>query len=301
MDPGDLEKKITSKSTVIMPVHMSGAPGRLDEILQIAKQKNLKALCDCAQANGASFKGKPIGELGDVAIFSLQLNKNMTTGEGGVVVCDDEHLYKRAFAAHDLGYARNQEGRLTTEDTKYQMWGQGCRVSELTAAIGRVQLRKLPKIVANMRTAKYKIREALADVKQLRFRTIVDPAGDSSSFLITIFPESDICKRFIEALRAEGIVPPPVGISNVPLTEWGLHIYYNNTALVNKASISADGRPWTHPANIDSDYSYGKGALPQADDLIGRSSILGIPSVLTDDDVDDIVRAYHKVATHVLQ
>jgi len=300
MDPKDLQKKITDKSSLILVVHMSGAPGRLDEICRIASDNNLKVLEDCAQANGASFKGKPVGSFGDMAIFSLQLNKNMTTGEGGMIVCDDENLFKRAFACHDMGYARDAGGRLDTSDQRYQLWGQGCRMNEITAAMGRAQLRKLPTIVKNMNTAKYKIREGLSDIEGIKFRTIIDPEGDSGPFLITIFNSSDICQRFLKALRAEGIVSEEISLSNILMTDWSLHIYYNNTSLVNKTSISDDGGPWSYPANKDSNYNYAKGSLPQMDDLISRSSILSIPSVLTQQDIDDIVRAYRKVAAHIL-
>lgn len=300
MDPDDLRKKITSKARVIIVVHMSGAPGRLEKICQIAAGNKLKVLADCAQANGSSFQGKPIGSFGDLAIFSLQLNKNMTTGEGGMIVCDDKHLYKRAFACHDMGYARDDAGRLDTSDTNYQLWGQGSRMTEITAAMGRVQLRKLPTIIRRMHENKYKIKQGISDIPAIEFRAIVDPEGDSGIFLITIFPNPDICQRFVKALRAEGIAPPEIGVSNVPMTEWGLHIHYNNLSLVNKTSISDDGWPWSHPANLDSDYNYTKGTLPCLDNLISRSSIMAIPPVLTEEDISDIIQAYHKVAAHIL-
>ena len=223
----------------------------------------------------------------------------MTTGEGGLLVCDDTHLYKRAFACHDMGYARNEAGRLDPSDGRYQLWGQGSRMTEITAAMGRVQLRKLPKIVNSMRTAKYKIRATLADIAGLQLRQITDQAGDSGAFLICTFPNGKLCDSFITALRAEGIAPPSIGCSNIPMTQWGLHIYYNITSLVNKTSVSADGYPWTHPLNKESGYSYGKGSLPYLDDLVSRSSIMAIPSVLTDADIADIITAFHKVAAHI--
>ncbi len=300
MDPADLQKKISPKSSVVLVVHMSGAPGRLEEICQIASDNQLKVLADCAQANGASFQGKPIGSYGDLAIFSLQLNKNMTTGEGGMIVCDDTHLYKRAFACHDMGYARDGAGRLDTGDTNYQLWGQGSRMTEITAAMGRVQLRRLPEIIRRMHDNKYKIKDGIRDISALEFRTIFDPKGDSGIFLITIYPNPEVCQRFVKATRAEGIAPPAIGVSNVPMTEWGLHIYYHNLSLVNKTSVSADGWPWSHPANRDSIYNYAKGTLPCLDDFISRSSIMAIPPVFTDEDISDIIQAYHKVAAHIL-
>jgi 8-amino-3,8-dideoxy-alpha-D-manno-octulosonate transaminase len=299
MDPLDMANKITSRTSTILVVHMSGAPGNVDEILAIAKQKNLKVLADCAQANGSAYKGKAIGGYGDIAIFSLQLNKNMTTGEGGVLVCDDEHLYKRAFACHDMGYARNDAGRLDPSDSRYQLWGMGSRMTEITAAMARVQLDKLPRIISSMRTAKYTIRKSIGDIKGIKLRLIADEAGDSGAFIICTFRTPQICDTFIAALRAEGIAPPALGCSNIPMSQWGLHIYYNITSLVNKTSVSADGYPWTHPLNKSADYAYGKGTLKNLDDLVSRSSIMAVPLILTQKDINDIVTAFHKVAGHI--
>jgi 8-amino-3,8-dideoxy-alpha-D-manno-octulosonate transaminase len=299
MDPRDLEKRITKKSTVVMLVHMSGAPGHLDDILSVAQSHDLRTISDCSQANGASFKGEPVGRYGDVATFSFQLNKNMTAGEGGMIVCDDDTLFKRIFACHDLGYARDASGRLAVDDTDCQLWGHGCRMSEITAALCRVQLRKLPVIVEHMHNAKYRIRKELGAIPGLELRRIVDPSGDSSSFLICVYPNRDQCLRFIDALGAEGIRTSEKGITNIPMSDWSLHLYNKNPSLVNRKSNSPDGFPWTHPLNSESVYNYEYGALPVMDDLFSRSSLLAIPSVLDDGDVADIIRAFQKVADHI--
>ena len=299
MDPRDLEKKVSRKSTVVLLVHMSGAPGHLDDILSIARSHDLRTISDCSQANGASFQGTPAGKYGDIATFSFQLNKNMTAGEGGIIVCDDDQLFKRVFACHDLGYARDAAGRLDVDNTDCQLWGQGCRMSELTAALCRVQLRKLPTIVNNMRRAKYRIRGEIGSIPGLKLRRIVDPEGDSSPFLISIYPDRGICRRFIAALSAEGIRTHDRGITNIPMSEWSLHLYNKNPSLVQKRSNSADGFPWTHPLNRDSNYNYEYGALPAMDDLFSRSALLAIPSVLGDGDESDIIKAFYKVAAYI--
>ena len=118
MDPNDLEKKITKHTKVVMLVHNSGATADIEKIKQITKKANLYLLEDCAAAIGVKYKGKEVGTFGDIAMFSLQMNKNITAGEGGFVVCDDEALYKRAFAIHDLGYARNEAGRLDVRNNR---------------------------------------------------------------------------------------------------------------------------------------------------------------------------------------
>src|SRR5690606_4782796 len=111
IDPDDLERKINSRTKAVLDVHMSGACGDVERVAAICKRHNVLLIEDVAQANGASFHGKPLGSFGDIAIFSFQYNKNMTSGEGGLIVCDDDLLAKRIYAWHDLGYARNEAGR----------------------------------------------------------------------------------------------------------------------------------------------------------------------------------------------
>lgn len=103
MDAGDLEKKITERTKLIAVVHMAGTPCDMDAIMRVAERHNILVLEDCAQCNGGSFKGRKVGTFGKVGIYSLQINKNVTAGEGGLLVTDDERLYIRLVAAHDLG------------------------------------------------------------------------------------------------------------------------------------------------------------------------------------------------------
>jgi len=201
----DLARKIGPRSKTLLLIHMSGAPGDLDAVMNVVRGADLKVVEDCAQANGARYKGRAIGTFGDVSIFSFQLNKNMTSGEGGMLVCDDEHLYKRCFAAHDMGYARDAEGRLDPTDERYQLWGIGARMSELTGAIALAQLRKLDTITAAMRRAKYAIRSELETISGLQFRRIVDPEADTGPFLIVTLPTPELCQSFFKALEAEGL------------------------------------------------------------------------------------------------
>jgi 8-amino-3,8-dideoxy-alpha-D-manno-octulosonate transaminase len=170
MDPADLEKKITAHSHAVLLVHMSGAPGAVDKIAAMCRAHRLPLIEDCAQANGSSFRGKPAGSFGDMAIFSFQLNKNITAGEGGLLVCDDEALYRRAWACHDVGYPRTAEGRLDPTNPSLQLWRQGSRCSELLAAVVYTQLKKLDTITGAMRKAKYALRRKLEGLPGLTFR-----------------------------------------------------------------------------------------------------------------------------------
>jgi 8-amino-3,8-dideoxy-alpha-D-manno-octulosonate transaminase len=295
LDPVALEGRIGNKTTGIIVVHMSGAPADVEEIREIAQRRNLFLIEDCAQCAGGSVHGQSVGTFGDIATFSFQMNKNMTSGEGGAVVTNSRRLYDRAFACHDLGYARNEQGRLNTTDPDLWLWGQGCRLDELRAAVLRVQLSKLPQITGSMRRSKSRIRKAIENFPEIRLRRIVDPAGDTSSFLITTYENPKTAKQVNLALRAEGIVTYPQGVTNIVMTDWGFHLYYNIVSLVNRTSADRGGFPWTLSENSGLRMEYAKGTCPVADSLFERSILLAIPSSLTHQDEDDIIRAFEKV------
>jgi 8-amino-3,8-dideoxy-alpha-D-manno-octulosonate transaminase len=296
MDPADLERKIGPRSKAVLFVNMSGAMGHNDRIAGICRRHGLKLLEDSAQAIGASLNGRPSGSFGDIGIYSFQLNKNMTSGEGGLLVTEDEHLYKRCAALHDLGYARNDQGRLDPSDERYQLWGVGSRMSELSGAMALGQLRKVRTITGRMRDAKWRIREGIKDVPGVMLREVSDPAGDSGPFLITWYRTPALCRQFTAALQAEGVRGPAGSLTCITMQEWGMHWYFNIPSLVHRRSNASDGFPWTHPSNaFAAGYSYAKGTLPVCDAMSERGALLTIASVLSDQDIDDIITAFNKV------
>jgi 8-amino-3,8-dideoxy-alpha-D-manno-octulosonate transaminase len=300
MAPAQLERQITDRTKGVIVVHMSGAPANIRAIRDITRKRGLFLLEDCAQCNGGTVDGQRVGSFGDMAAFSFQMNKNMTAGEGGCVVTNDDRLYRRAFACHDMGYARDEGGRLIFSDPDLCLWGKGYRLDELRGALLRVQLRKLPRIIENMRRSKYRIRKALEKFSQVNLRRIVDTKGDTGCFLITSFADAATAKRVNQALRAEGIVTSPQGVSNVVMTDWGLHLYYNIASLVKQTSVDGRGFPWKLAENAGSKVCYDKGTCPVADSLFERSVILPIPSCLTKRDEDDIIHAFDKVIVALL-
>ncbi len=295
LDPVDLEKRITPRTKGIIMVHMSGAPGDVKAVEGVARKRGLWLLEDCAQCNGGSVDGRKVGTFGDMAVFSFQMNKNMTAGEGGCVVTNDDRLAQRAFACHDLGYARDDQGRLIFDNPDLTLWGKGYRLDEMRGAVLRVQLKKLPRIISAMHRSKYRIREALAKFPGVQLRKIVDPAGDTGCFLITTYADAATAQRVNKALRAEGLVTWPQGVSNVVMTDWGLHLYFNIVSLLNKGSIDGRGFPWKLAENQASAQKYAKGTCPKADNLFERSILIPIPSCLTEKDENEIIAAFEKV------
>lgn len=300
MDPADLERKITPRSKVVLYIHMSGATGDIAEVVEIAHAHGLRVLEDVAQANGASFRGRRLGSFGDMAIFSFQLNKNMTSGEGGMIACDDKMLYDRAVAVHDLGYPRNEQGRLVTDDPDMQLWGQGSRMSELTAAMAWAQVQKLDTITGSMRKINHLLYRGLAGIAGLRPRRVLDPDGDSGAFALLIWPDAETCQQIVPATRAAGVTTGPQGINNVEMRDWGLHLYYNNLNLVHKRGLNSVGRPWSDPDNaFASDYTYHKGTLPEADDLFSRTSLLEVPPVMTPEIAERVIAIFRDCAAQL--
>jgi 8-amino-3,8-dideoxy-alpha-D-manno-octulosonate transaminase len=293
LDPASVEQRITPRTTVILMTHMSGAPGNVQAIREIAGRRGLLLLEDCAQCCGGRIGGRSVGTFGHMGIFSFQMNKNMTAGEGGSVVTNDDALYRRAVACHDLGYPKDEKGQSDFSDTETWLWGKGTRMDELRAAILRVQLRKLPAITAAMRASKYRMCAALARFPQVRLRPVPDPAGDTGCFLITTYPSPEVARRVNQRMKADGISTYPQGTSNVVMTDWGMHLYYNIPSLVKKTSV-APGFPWGLVENQGLVPEYGKGACPVADSLFERSILLPIPSCLTREDEDDIIRAFEE-------
>ena len=271
MDPQDLEGKITGRTKLIVPVHMAGAPCDMRAIMAIAKRRGIAVLEDCAQANGGSFNGQRVGSFGELGMFSLQWNKNATAGEGGLLVTNDAGLYERCVAAHDLGIpwvngAPCETGTVT--------WGAGRRMSELTGAVGSVQLKKLPTILSHMRASKRRIKALLEGTPGLSFRRLNDEAGDTGAFLILQVEHEAKARAVVAGIQAAGLD------TAVRLAEYGLHIYFNIPQLVTKAPLSPAGNPWSLPANQKSIRDYGKGACPRSDELFSRSLLVPIPSRL---------------------
>ena len=133
MDPADVKEKITPKTKAIMAVHLYGHPCEMDELVKIAKEKNIFLIEDCAEAFGSLYNGKHVGTFGDLATFSFYGNKTITTGEGGMVVTNDETLYDRAYHLKMHGLAKYRE-------YWHDVLGFNYRMTNICAAIGLAQI-----------------------------------------------------------------------------------------------------------------------------------------------------------------
>jgi len=194
IDPDDVEKKITKNTKAIIPVHMVGFPCNMEKIMKIAKKYNLKVIEDCSQAVGGSFKGKRLGSFGDVGAYSFNYFKIISCGEGGAIVTDDRIIYERASIFHDSGTAFRPYAR---EFSIPIFVGLQFRASEIMGAIMRVQLRRLDKILRDLRKNKKKLMEELKnEIKDIDFAPSNDIKGDCGVVLPIRFEDENIAKKF---------------------------------------------------------------------------------------------------------
>ena len=266
LDPDDVRRKITPRTKAIMAVHMLGNPARLDELKAIADEHGLLLLEDCAQAFGASYKGRMVGSIGHAGTYSFNIFKTITAGDGGMVVTDDEATYRRCFAFHDQGHSPLRTG---VEVGKRPFIGLDLRMTELTGAVVLAQLRKVDRITSHLRANKRRFKKAIAAAKVpgLEFREITDPDGECATLLTVFLPSKEVASKAAKELGTKVIANS------------GWHVYSNMEQILDKRMPTAEGWPDTHPLYVDaggSTVKYWKGMLPQTDDLLSRAVNISI-------------------------
>ena len=178
LDPQDFARKITPRTKAVIAVHLLGGPCDLDPILAIARERKIAVVEDCAQCVGGSYRGKPLGSLGDLGIYSFQINKTITSGEGGAVVSNAPLLYERAVRFHDMGAFRTLFEQRTGAARGQVFAGENFRMNELTGAVLGAQLPKLDRMVADLRRHAGAVYAGIRDLPGIRLRHQPDPAGD---------------------------------------------------------------------------------------------------------------------------
>lgn len=291
LDPEAVKANISPYTKAIMPVHMRGVPANMTAIKEIAKEHDLGVLEDTAQANGGSFGGKALGSIGDVGAFSLQASKIITTGEGGIVITDDDEVYTRATMFHDPFASR-----LVDVPESRLMWGLNFRMNEMTAAVGRVQLAKRKRIVDGMRVRKGLIKHGIGNVaaeKGITFRRLHDESGDTAVSLVMFLPTEEDADRVGTALAAENVnagrMYDPQGVDQ--------HVYASWHSVLNKMQWSEAGGPWTWAQR---QVEYSPDMCPVSTDLLSRAVQLHTMPTMSNTDVEETIDGTIKVLSELL-
>ena len=202
LDPESVIAAITPKTKAIMPVHMCGSMANLDALMEICKTNDLVLIEDSSQATGASYKGKPVGSIGDLGCLSLDYVKIITCGEGGAVLTNNEDYYRHAdhYSDHGHDHVGNDRGAET-----HPFLGYNFRISELHAAVGLAQLKRLKEFVAIQKKNYSIIRTALAHIPEVTFRRVPEGGEESYSFLSFYLPNLEITRNVAASFKASGV------------------------------------------------------------------------------------------------
>ena len=283
LDPADIEHRITPRTKLIMAVHLRGNPCDMDPIMAIARKRGIKVLEDAAQSMGATYKGRPVGSIGDAGMFSLQITKPMAAGEGGVLATNDPAVYERAVRYHDVGGVRPWHEQVLGKTALEAFPGTNLRINELTAAVALAQLRKLDRILADVRANSRRVYEGISDLPGIRFRKRPDPEGDLGSTIFLRFETKERCERFLAAMKAEG----------VPATRPGCAAVLPAVPFIEKKTPPRPGWP-SFASERGRSIRYGAAICPRTIDIVARFAGPPIDPKYTRGDIEDIVAAIRK-------
>ena len=285
LDPEDVESKITDKTKAIVVVHLFGVPSKLDELVAIAKKHNLKILEDASHAHGATYKGKPIGSFGDVSIFSMQGNKLCPSGEGGILLCDDQETFESALRLGHYERLLNLE----SQNKYFAATGFGFkfRMAPMAAALAHSQLKKMPErnalrnkncayLSRKLETLGIETFLSTDDFSRVYFEFLVRYDENKSGL-----PIADLAK----ALQAEGAL---VSAPRYPLLHQQPVFTQNVWSKIARLPATKE-----NPIRV-----YDSADLPKT--ILGNGTLLKLPSFPSADEalLDQYFLAFEKVLEH---
>ncbi|WP_298503434.1 DegT/DnrJ/EryC1/StrS family aminotransferase [uncultured Maribacter sp.] len=202
LNPAAVENAITPRTKVVMPVHMCGSMADLKALKAICDTHNLLLLEDACQAIGGTFEGKPLGSYGDLGCFSFDFVKTITSGEGGAIITNNEKYYTNAdhYSDHGHDHVGNDRGA-----ESHPFLGYNYRISELHAAVGIAQLRRLDSFLERQKKYYNSIRKGLAAVPEITFRTVPNGGVENYSFISFFMPSQELAEKAHKALGEAGV------------------------------------------------------------------------------------------------
>ena len=202
LNPKAVINAITPKTKAVMVVQMCGSMGNMDGLQAVCKQHNLLLIEDACQAIGGTYNGKPLGSIGDLGCFSFDFVKTITCGEGGAVVTNNNAYYTNAdqYSDHGHDHVGNDRGAET-----HPFLGYNFRISELHAAVGLAQVKRLPEFLAIQKKHYTILREALSQIPEVTFRTVPEGGDESYAFLNFFLPDIETSRKVIQGFKEGGV------------------------------------------------------------------------------------------------
>ncbi len=267
MSVADAQKHVSPHTKAIIPVHIQGFPCDMDGLRALADRHGIAVVEDACQADGGSYKGKYLGTLGNAGAYSFNYFKVLTSGEGGLFVTDDRTAYERALIYHDAS-AIAFFGDQLEDVTQPVFGGTEFRVSDITGAILREQLKKLPALIGDLRKNRDALRALLDD--RLTVMPSHDPQGGCPTTLALRFDTADACRAFASRCAERGL----------PLTipiDTGKHVYANWTQIMEKrGALHPAMDPFRMAANEGLQTDYAPDMCPAALDFLSRTAYVAV-------------------------
>ena len=294
IDPEDVERKITSKTRVIIAVHMFGNACDMDRLQSIADKYNLFLVEDCSQATFSEYQGKVVGSMGDISGWSFS-GKHMTGGGGGMITTSNVKLYERGFGYSDQALNRS-DGPYRDYPYVHNFLAQNYKPNELTAAVLNVQLTKVHGYIENkIRDAK-NILSGISDIPEL-IPQKVRPNDRHTYWNLSIALEKDAyncsSKEFAKAVEGEGI---PLAGPYIGTGTPGQGPLYNHPVFANLDAFGKSKYPFDYNRDRPVDYKLTK--CPNGEDLMGRGMGLSMRGSFTEENVGNIIESIRKVSSH---
>ena len=285
LDPVEVEKKISPVTKAIIPVHIMGFPCNLDAICKIAQKHGIAVVEDACQSIGGKYKGRFLGTIGDAGTYSFNYYKVITSGEGGALVTKRSKIFERALIYHDAS-AVAFFGKQLDGISEPLFGGTELRVSDISGAILREQLKKLPSIIADLHKNKFALIERLSD------KSLVAPShdseGDCATTLALRFDTEESCKAFADRCGEKGLA------ITIPINT-GKHIYTNWTQIMEKRGAMHPAMdPFRMEANKDLQHNYTTDMCPKTLDLLARTAYVAIDPDWNEEKVSEVSEIINK-------
>jgi len=286
LDIEAVKKAVTPKTKAIMPVHMCGSMANLEALKSICDQHNLALIEDACQAIGGTYQGKPLGSYGDVGSFSFDYVKTITCGEGGAIITNNPKYAQ--FADHYSDHGHDHMGNDRGAET-HPFLGYNFRISELNAAVGLAQIKRLDDFIAIQKKNYTIIREALSVIPEITFRTVPKGGEENYSFLSFYLPDLELTRKVSSEFKSNGV-------------DGCFHYFDNNWHYIRK---------WDHLKELKSLYPISKEVIDglaylktksfeKSDYFVGRNLSCLIKLSWTEKEVQDRAHKMVKILKSVL-
>ncbi|MGN1345575.1 MAG: DegT/DnrJ/EryC1/StrS family aminotransferase [Eubacteriales bacterium] len=279
LDAADVEKKLSPATKAVLPVHIQGFPSNMDAIMALSEKHGFRVLEDACQADGGAYHGRLLGSIGHAGAYSYNYFKVITAGEGGALVTNDRTIYERALIYHDASAVAFFGDQLNGIDEPL-FGGTEFRVSDITGAILRVQLQRLPGLLADLRRNRKALAQRLP--ASLRMAPSHDTNGDCGTTLALRFDTAEDARAFAGRCGERGL-----GIT-IPI-DTGKHVYTNWTQIMERrGALHPAMDPFRMEANAHLQQNYTADMCPRSLDLLSRTAYVMVNPDWNEADLDHI-------------